>query len=253
MKWEACEFQSVKTMEEYLASLTAPIDSFLEDHIRTSQFYRVWDGEADIGHFAVHGGSLLTQFYLRKPFRHHATELLAEIRSTLSITEAFVPTADSFLLSLTLDMDAPFIKQAIFWEDARDPTLPTLAQKLEYRQAIPTDAEAIREMSGDFLDHLEQRIADGQIFVGLLTGVMVAVGIIERSHFWQERASIGMFTREAERGQGVGTATLLYLKRVCYKAEIQPIAGCYYYNDPSRHTLTAAGMIPSVRLLRFKF
>jgi hypothetical protein len=62
-----------------------------------------------------------------------------------------------------------------------------------------------------------------------------------------------MFTVEAHRQRGIGTATILYLKGVCREQKIEPLAGCGYDNHNSKRTLEAAGMTASSRLMKFEF
>ena len=51
-------------VQAYVASLSSPIDSFLEEHILASQPYRILAGDGAIGYCAIHEQKLLTQFYI---------------------------------------------------------------------------------------------------------------------------------------------------------------------------------------------
>ena len=62
-----------------------------------------------------------------------------------------------------------------------------------------------------------------------------------------------MFTAEAHRRKGIGTGTLVHLKRLCRAQAITPVSGCSYKNLASKATLEAAGMVTRTRLLRFAF
>jgi GNAT superfamily N-acetyltransferase len=245
----------IVTLPAWLASLSSPIDSFLEDHIRHSAFHRIVVGGRDAGHFAVHRGVLLTQFHLIDQARRLGSHVLNEIKTSTRVTSAFVPTCDEFFLSHVLeDESARLTRQACFFVEATPfVPLPPITSGVNYRAARSEDAEPVSAMCGDFLDHYAERIAKRELHIGHLNGKLVALGVIERSTLFPKQASIGMFTHEAHRGHGVGKSTIIYMRSVCHAEGARPVAGCWYYNHASRKTLEAAGMTTVTRLLRFEF
>lgn len=78
----------------------------------------------------------------------------------------------------------------------------------------------------------------------------VGFGLISRSALYDDVASIGMYTIDRFRANGVGTATIQRLIDECRRFGIRPVAGGWYYNHRSRRTLERAGMHSSTRLLR---
>lgn len=253
MTYQKCTHADVQTFTEYLESLTSPIDSFLEDHILDSTFYRILEGKDEVGYFAIHESALLTQFFLRLSARRHAELLFSNVLREFGIKSAFIPTCDEFLLSHALDVDSEPKKQAYFFVNGGKERPPAISSELQYRLAAPSDVPRIKAVSGDFLDTPEESVHGGQIHVGFLHGDMVAIGIIIKSRILNRHASIGMFTKETERQKGIGTSTILYLKQTCRSDNTIPVSGCWYYNDTSKRTLEAAGMVSNTRLLRFEF
>ena len=81
----------------------------------------------------------------------------------------------------------------------------------------------------------------------------MGIGIIEWGRLLPETASIGMFTVEAFRKQGVGRAILRHLKTHCLAHDRAPVAGCWAGNHASKRTLQAAGMVTKTRLFRVTF
>jgi hypothetical protein len=255
IRFEPSTLTDVPTLQPYIKSLSAPIDSFLEDHIRQSAFQCIVVDGQDVGHFAVYGDALLTQFHLVGQARPLGSSVLSTIKESTRVTSAFVPTCDEYFLSYVLeDETAGLNRQACFFVEA-DPTapLPPAANALSYRPALSSDVEAISTVCGDFLDRYAERIANRELHVGHLDGELVALGVIERSVLFARQASIGMFTRESHRQRGIGASTIIYMRGVCRDEGARPIAGCWYYNHASRRTLEAAGMTTSTRLLRFEF
>lgn len=248
---------AIADFDHYRAALSSPIDSFLEDHIVQSQFYAIAMQEAPqrpIGWCAIHQQTLLTQFYLRGAARRSAQAAFRQMRERLGFKAAFVPTCDEFFLSHALDEYAELHKQAYFFvEGDAAPLAQPSAADVRYRFAAVDDIDGILALSGDFVDKHRERIQRRELHVGELGTQLVALGVIERSTLFPAQASIGMFTHEGQRGQGVGRSTLLYLRGVCHAEGVRPIAGCWYYNHASKRTLEAAGMVTATRLLRVEY
>lgn len=254
-RFERATLLDVPSLRHWMASLSSPIDSFLEDHIRQSAFYRIVVDGHDVGHFGVHESTLLTQFHLVGAARPLGARVLNEIRVATGVASAFVPTCDEFFLSHVFeDEAAKLIRQACFFVEASpDAPLPPITGGVGYREACPADAGSISDMCGDFLDRYAERITNGELHVGHLGGELVALGVIERSTLFPKQASIGMFARESQRQRGIGAGTIIHMRGVCRDEGARPIAGCWYYNHASRRTLEAAGMTTPTRLLRFEF
>ena len=102
MKHELCKYSELEAFEAYLAFLSSPIDSFLEEHILESHFYRIVTKGREIGFFAAHHGSLLTQFHLVEGERRYGQEVLADILGQYQLRMAFVPTCDELNSSLAM-------------------------------------------------------------------------------------------------------------------------------------------------------
>jgi GNAT superfamily N-acetyltransferase len=252
MQFAPCSISNLTTFDAYLASLSSPIDSYLEDHILSSQFYKIVITGQEIGSFAIHPNTLLTHFNLTGPARRFGQQAFAQVLQQHSIKSAYVPTCDEFFLSHALDAYAELKKQAYFFAEG-DAKLEPLAPELSYRLAALSDAAAMRAISGDFLDKHEARIQNGELYVGLLNDELIAIGVIERSTLLKQHASIGMFTHQAHRQQGIGAQTIRYMRSVCHAEGLAPIAGCWYYNHASKKTLEAAGMVTQTRLLRIEY
>ncbi len=240
------------TFDAYLTSLTAPIDSYLEGTIIASDFFRIRDRGREVGYFAINSGRLLAGFHLVGPARRAGQATLAAIRQAHRPSACYVPTCDEFLLSHALDVEHVLKRQAYFFAEAEPGPVMAEPGPVSYRPATGHDVAAIVRVSGDFLDHVGERVGDGEIHVGYDGDELVAVGIAEPSQLVPGRASIGMFTAATHRRRGIGTMTLRYLRNRCHADGITPIAGCWYYNINSKLTLEAAGMVTSTRLLRIE-
>ncbi len=238
-------------VRRHLASLPSPIDSFLEDHILASTHCQILVDEEVAGFASIHNGQLITQFALDEPFRVAGQAVFAALCRIEQVQSAFVPTCDEFYLAHALDNFRRMTMQAYFF--VTGPALRPVPDGFTLRIASASDQALIETASGDFFDDLVQRIADGEIFVTERAGEPVAFGISVPSALYDRVASIGMFTIEAQRRSGAGTATIAALIARCRRAGIRPIAGCWYYNHGSKRTLERAGMHSPTRLLKIDF
>jgi GNAT superfamily N-acetyltransferase len=116
---------------------------------------------------------------------------------------------------------------------------------LVLRLAGHSDAELVGEASS-FFHRIDQRIEAGELFVLERDGEPAGFGIREMSRLVPGRASIGMFTRKAQRQRGVGSALVALLIQRCMEEDIEPVSGCWYYNHRSRHALERAGRVLNI-------
>lgn len=252
MQARPCKLEEARSlMNEWMGGLASPFDSFLESYIRDSAFYVVETGDGEqAGYYAIHGGERLTQFYIRPPYLKYAQQTFGDVLKRHAVASLFVQTGDELLLSMAIDRDLTIHKQAYFFQDAGAALgAEGPAEGETFRQADLTDADAIRQVGGDFLDAYERRIGSGELFVYERGSTLLGIGIVEKSGLQEGAASIGMFTNEAFRQQGIGRTVITELMRWCRANGIRPISGCWYYNEASKRTLESAGMATKTRLL----
>ena len=238
---------------QYVNSLSSPIDSFLEDHILDSVFYKIMINNCIEGYFAVHNNQLLTQFYLNLPYYKDSQDIFRNVIKEHSVQSIFVPTCDELFLSLVLDQEYPISNQAYFFSDTKE-DFPTekLYMEGEFNLATISDNEKIIDISQDFFNNLDERIAKGEIFTFFKDNILLGVGIVEKSKLLSGYASVGMFTNENYRKLGIGRTIIYNLKKWCYDNQLIPICGCWYYNTLSKQTIESANMVTKTRLLNAK-
>jgi GNAT superfamily N-acetyltransferase len=240
-------------VREHLETLPRQIDSFLEDHIVGSAHYHIVIDGARAGFASIHKGALITQFSLAEPYQRYGQSVYTRLRKMETVREAFVPTCDEFFLSHALDDYRQLSKQAYFFTARGEAVSPDVSAGYALRPAEPRDSERIREFSGDFLEDVARHVQAGEVFLTHRNEDLVGLGLIVPSKLYRDVASIGMFTIEAFRGAGVGTATIALLIAECRRHGIRPVAGCWYYNHLSKKTLERAGMVTRTRLLRIEY
>ncbi|MFC5469300.1 GNAT family N-acetyltransferase [Cohnella suwonensis] len=239
-------------VKEYLQGLSSPFDSFLEEHILSSTYYLIQDDSNDVGYLAIHNKERLTQFYIRRSYQMHAQKLFLQALERHSIKFLFVPTCDELLISLAVDQDFAINKQAYFFQDSLVSVSAGLGDGEVFRLATQGDLQQIQQVCGDFLDQYDQWIARGELFVYYRNADLLGIGLIGMSKMFDRLASIGMFTNDTYRKQGVGKVIIIQLRNWCNQNGIIPVSGCWYYNEASKRTLESGGMVTRTRLLNME-
>lgn len=253
MIMKECAIDDIQDLiHEYIQELSSPIDSFLEEHILASAFYSIHDEAGEIGYYAIHGEQLLTQFYIRRSYQMHSQSIFSQVLERHALKSLFVPTCDELLISLALDKDFTIEKQAYFFQDSQANRDCPIIENEVFRPATLDDLQQINQICGDFIDQYERRIAAGEIFAYYRGSLLLGIGVVEKSKMFNGTASIGMFTHEAYRNQGIGRIIILRLRKWCKQQQIEPVSGCWYYNQASKRTLESAGMVTRTRLLNIK-
>lgn len=251
LKVRKVEFDQVKS--DILSSMAIHqtlIDSYLEEHIMKSEYYVVeLDGE-QVGSFAIYKQELLSHFYVREKYLTRGQEVFDLARKSDHVTRAYVSTADELFLSHALDCSKRIENQAYFFRLSEEVyETVNINDQLELKLAQTSDAEMIKEKSGDFFEDIPRQINNKELFIGYTGETVVSFGIIERSQLYGAVGSTGMFVMPEHRLKGIGKSTIALLIKQLKDQNITPIAGCWYYNHNSKKTLQQAGYYTKTRLL----
>ncbi|MEM7347591.1 MAG: GNAT family N-acetyltransferase [Chloroflexota bacterium] len=242
-------------VDDYIQTLSSPIESFLEYHILNSQLYVISSPLSEtVGYFGIYKEKLLTQFYLCASDLKEGQTIFSEILSHYAVETAFIPTCDELFLSYALDQETTFSKQAYFFQDNKESGMKIEGyQDAEFRRATLADVADIRQISGDYFDELEESVTRDELFVLRDGDILLGIGVSEMGRILKGYSSVGMFVNEQFRRRGIGRNIILRLKEWSYAQGQIPVAGCNYYNINSKKTLESAGMITKTRLLKVEF
>ncbi|MEG0612614.1 MAG: GNAT family N-acetyltransferase [Clostridium sp.] len=258
IEFKSCGINDIiKLRDSYVKTLSSPFDSYLDDHIISSEFYSVSRDKVGIGigYFAIFEGKLLTQFYIESKYLRHAQNIFKTIvKSFKEIDSAYVCTADELFLSCVCDIENKNISnQAYFFQDNKEcEDEVSFYEGGSLRLAKLQDVNIIKELSLDFFEDVDSQIKDGELYVFEKddNGEVLGFGITEKGQILKGYTSIGMFTTEGYRQKGIGKTIITKLKQLCYENGEIPICGCWYYNTNSKLTLESCGFISKTRLLK---
>ena len=233
---------------EYCQTLATPMDSFVEDYMLAARFLSIKQGNDTIGFYGL-GEKDLVVFYLANPWTRYGPMLFERAIIEHELKQVYFQTSDCYLVSLLTDWEFEKKKGAYFFQDYCDVPEPSLDYSdISFNRAGTEDMAAIQEKTGGFFS--PEDINTGEIYALRSGEELLGCGIVVRGRFFTDCASIGMVTCKEHRRRGVGRYILWSLKQWCYARQLQPIAGCWYYNTLSRRSLESVGLSPRSRGMR---
>lgn len=252
IKFKNCSFGEIKeSVCKYYIENDILVDSFWEEHALESNYYNIELDNEVIGYCGIYNKSLITVFNVYKKYSYLATEIFIKVRHLEEVSEAFIPTGDELLLSLSLDNYMSIEKQAYFTRDLK--VKVKMDKSINLKQASIYDKDIIEKYSEDFFDDIDKSIKLGCIYIARKDDEVLGFGNVELGIVRSDLASLGMFVRKDFREKGIGTNILFGLKEIVNMKGREGISGCWYYNHNSLKTQFNSGNYCSTRLLRIKF
>ena len=239
-------------LEEFMNSWHCGYDSSYEKQILNSSFYKMQYEKNEIGYFSVLSENILSQFYIKEEYRHLSQGCFKRILGDLNITSALVATCDLLFLSTAMDFQKSIKIEAYLFKETDRPVDGPNYPKSMLRLANLSDAELVKKLSNDYFKDLYQKISDREIYI-LEDEVIYGFGILGNHMLNKNYKSIGMYTIEAHRHQGVGRSIVLHLKDLIHTTGAKTLLGCLYEDYKSKRTLESCGYISDVRLLKVLF
>ena len=239
-------------LDDYVAGIAVPYDDFLEEHIFQSAIYSILYSDEHIGFCGV--AEQRASIFFIKPDRFRvANEVFADFKARFNLREAFVPTTDLGFMSVALEQFSDIEIQALHFTETDASVRPPEFPRKQLRLAVESDLAAAERLAGDFLDRYAERISRQQIYLLEEGPEPIGLGVLTENYLMPNCCGTGMFTREDQRGRGVGRSIIIHLRAIVHELGKTPVPGCWYYNTNSRRTLESAGYISKSKLLRFKF
>lgn len=247
------------------------VDTFWEDYIVDADIYEIMHNDKSIGFFSVYEPEkLLTSFHIdcegEMEYIKASQTIFSAILDKFGVSSAFVVTNDEPLLSLCLDFQRTFDTtqvtesyppavemQAYFFDynadaDIREPEF----DKAMLRIADSSDLDELKQL--DFFDNLDLNDpTDVKYVLRDDNGELLGAGHIQTMVFAPWWGACGMVVAEKHRQRGVGRSIIMHLKDIVLTKGLIPIAGCWYHNYKSRHTLESSGFTSKTRFLRIHF
>lgn len=253
-----CEWEEIHPfVERYLKDNRITVESFWEDHVMESNYYKVMCDDQMAGYFAIQDEETLVLFHIFDQYSDQSQALFARAKVYENVTNAMVATGDEYFLSHCIDSFSRIEKQAYF-SIYTEKDIPVERQKkLSLRLAdVEADLDTLK-LSGDFLDGEIDKLREGvehlQVYIVTCEGETIGFGVVEYGRVVRDIASIGMYVREQYRRQGFAANILRELKALVQGKGYRAFSGCWYYNHNSKKSMESAGAYSKSRLIRFYF
>ncbi len=245
--------RSLPLIRLHLRGLPTPFDSYMEENLMASRFFRVMCAGEPAGYAAFKDDTLFA-FHVTDAHYRRAPDILPAILDAGGTRAVQALTHDARLMALLMEWEYEAeARSACFFTDGGRVEQPVLrADRPVFREAKASDMDRITVGTGDFFDRLAERIEAKTIFVLEDGGDLMGCGVVEKGLIHTDCVSIGMITCKAHRQKGVARTILWHLKEWAYTHGLRPIAGCWYYNVLSRRSLESVGMIATGKSFRVR-
>jgi len=177
--------------------------------------------------------------------RYHRQAVEAALRR-FGVTTAYVLSWDAVQLDLIGNFAREIANQAYQFQ-VLDPaelrTEPGPGDPLADLALSPATAADLPYLTGaDFIDDYSDLLPAGRVRIARWDGRPAGIGLLVPHPLHDGVVDLGMFTEPEFRRRGVGRTVIAAAARETVRRELTPVAGCWWRNRESRHTLEAAGL-----------
>jgi len=248
--------------DDYLSTLVAPADGWWEGAIIAhSTFWIIQDEEQFAGYYCVGADNYLLRFYLLERYQHRAQGIFRWVIATNDIQCAIAGTIEPLYLSLCLDLQISSTPHIYLFRDHTRIEPPSNLGISSFRKAEERELNEIMrfyqaniEGAGESLEaFLSKRLKRAELFVGYAQQTLITTGECIPSQKQTPYADLGMVVAKSYRGRGVGSFTLMQLKKHCYAAGWTPICSCSVDNHASKKAIEKAGFISEHKMVKITF
>jgi len=229
--------------------------------ISYATFWEIQDHESHAGHFCLDINNGLLRFHLVEKYQAQAQDIFHWIISAYGIQYAMTSTIEPLYFSVCLNIQKSITPQLYLFRDHRDVEFPTDLSCSTLRKAEQRDLDGVEhfyrkntEGAGEWIEaFLRKRLDREELFVWYHQQTLVATGECTPSQSQSPYADLGMVVDRSYRGKGLGSATLLLLKKYCYKRGWKPICSCAVDNHASKKAIEKAGFLSEQRIVKVTF
>ncbi|BCL84474.1 GNAT family N-acetyltransferase [Ktedonobacteria bacterium brp13] len=248
--------------DDYLRTLVAPADGWWEGAIIAhSTFWMIQDEEQFAGYYCVDADNYLLRFYLLERYQHRAQDIFRWVIATNDIQYAIAGTIEPLYLSLCLDLQVSSTPHVYLFHDHKHIEPPSNLGISSFRKAEERELNEIMrfyqaniEGAGEELEaFLRKRLKRAELFVGYAQQTLITTGECIPSQKQTPYTDLGMVVARSYRGRGVGSFTLMQLKKHCYAAGWKPICSCSVDNHASKKAIEKAGFISEHKMVKITF
>ncbi|WED29703.1 GNAT family N-acetyltransferase [Vibrio sp. DW001] len=251
----------------YFEQTKAPLDGMWHfGFAPMSNHFGFYEDKALVGYCCVNEDGYLLQFYLSPVAKVQATELFTLIaqQNSVDIGEvvgAFVSTAETDYLSLCLDNSSSFTVNALMYcqnTTSKVDQTKWLEMKMANQEQLKSFVEFAIEAIGapeqwlsGYYDNLIKR---QELWGYWIDEKLVASGECRLFDEYQvDFADMGMIVAKSERGKGIATRVLRFLKNRAAEQGLKVMCSTECGNTGAQKAIMRAGLTSSNRIVQFEF
>ncbi|WP_135454127.1 GNAT family N-acetyltransferase [Vibrio echinoideorum] len=255
----------------YFTESTAPLDGMWHfGFVPMSDHYGFYENNSLVGYCAVNGEGYLLQFFLAPTANHSIEDLFALIVENNSsvISEmkgAFVSTAEPQYLSLCVDNTESFKVNAMMYRQnflANSDCDSGRIEEIEMSLATEEQLDQLVEFSSTTIGapkewltgYYSNLIARQELWGYWENNNVLATGECRKFDEHQTQfADLGMIVSQAERGKGLATRVIHFLKQHANSQGLEAMCSTESSNIGAQKAITRAGLSSKHRILQFDF
>ncbi|MEZ8640212.1 GNAT family N-acetyltransferase [Vibrio splendidus] len=251
----------------YFAESTAPLDGMWHfGFVPMSDHFGFYENGNLVGYCVLNGEGYLLQFYLAPTASTHIEylfPLIVENNSSVigKVKGAFVSTAEPQYLSLCVDITESFKVNAMMYRQR--PTAVannieniemTLATEEQLEQFVKFASSAIGAPKEWLTGYYGNLIARQELWGYWKSDDILATGECRKFDEHQTQfADLGMIVAPEERGKGLATRIIHFLKQHANQHGLEVICSTESSNIGAQKAITRAGLSSKHRILQFDF
>ncbi|MEZ9658971.1 MULTISPECIES: GNAT family N-acetyltransferase [unclassified Vibrio] len=255
----------------YFAESTAPLDGMWHfGFVPMSDHYGFYEDDKLVGYCVLNGEGYLLQFYLAPTANTNIEDLFTLIVENNSsvigeVKGAFVSTAEPQYLSLCMDNTHSFkVNSLMYCQDQEanssrnsgriEDIEMTLATQEQLDQLVEFASSTIGAPKEWLTGYYGNLIARQELWGYWENGSVLAAGECRKFDEHQTQfADLGMIVAQQERGKGLATRVLNFLKQHANQQDLEVICSTKNSNIGAQKAITRAGLSSKHRILQFDF
>ncbi|MEZ8084503.1 GNAT family N-acetyltransferase [Vibrio sp. 1S139] len=255
----------------YFAESTAPLDGMWHfGFVPMSDHYGFYEDDKLVGYCVLNGEGYLLQFYLAPTANTNIEDLFTLIVENNSsvigeVKGAFVSTAEPQYLSLCMDNTHSFkVNSLMYCQDQEanssrnlgriEDIEMTLATQEQLDQLVEFASSTIGAPKEWLTGYYGNLIARQELWGYWENGSVLAAGECRKFDEHQTQfADLGMIVAQQERGKGLATRVLNFLKQHANQQDLEVICSTENSNIGAQKAITRAGLSSKHRILQFDF
>ena len=246
-----------KYRTEYLNSLPAFQELFIEIMINNSDYYLLLSANKEIGYLIRYNEGILIEYYVKDKFIPGSKGFFCQVLKELAITNIYCKSFDSLLLSNCLFSSFSYTVIGLMYRDYAEPLvkkdLELIVEKADLSSIglLLKQDDSIKELF-ETEQQLSNFIQYDNVFIFYKNNELIGCGMIIRTKPDWNYCDLGVWVKPSSRGMSFGSQIILFMREYALNISLIPSCGCVIDNIASQKTIEKSGFINKHTLINFR-